>query len=309
LSEASPRAAFELWATGEKLRDEGFYREAADCGRRAVAAIERLLPECGGKAGELILVRALGLLGQSLREQGLYGEAEPPLVRAIEVATALKEPRPEVLAGAWNNLGVLCKFAGWFDRGAEAYAKALALAGEDPMLLATVLHNIGGLNHARGSYESAEEPARRAWEIRRTLRDDDDPMTLADAVAYAAVLDGLRRYKESRPIYERALEVYQRVFGLEHYETAATLHNLALVERAEGNAERAVAYARRCYEIKRKLLGQRHPDTGLSALNLAVMKAGTEESRELLREALEAFEGTLDPKHPHITRCQQLLRS
>jgi tetratricopeptide (TPR) repeat protein len=303
----SPREAFRLWSEGEESIRAGAFEKAADCARRAVTTIEALLPDRGGKAGELILVRSLGLLGQALREQGLYAEAEAPIMRAIETAEGLKEPRQELVAGAWNNLGVLCKFAGWFDRGAEAYARALPLAADHPMTLATVLHNIGGLDHARGRFDSAEEPSRRAWEIRREHLGEEDLATLADAVAYAAVLDGLRRYGESRPIYERALAVYERVFGPEHYETAATLHNLALVERADGHEEKALELARRSYEIKKKLFGTRHPDTGLSAMSVASMLPGKEESRELLSEALAAFEASLDPDHPHLARCRQLL--
>ena len=262
----------------------------------------------------LLRLRGLGLLGTALRQQGKYQPAEAPLVRAIELAEAMPD-RPEELSTAWNSLGVLCKYAGWFERGERAYARALAAAERQIRhregVTATILHNIGGLHHARGRFDLAEEPARRAWEMRRTLLGDEDAATLADAVAYAAVLDGLKRYAESRPIYERALASYERRFGPEHYETAATLHNLALVEQAEGHHERALELARRSFEIKRKLLGAGHPDTALSAMNLGSMLRNKNpgEARALLGDALLAFERALAPDHPHIARCRRLIRA
>jgi len=234
--------------------------------------------------------------------------------RAIELAEAMPGS-PQLAAEAWNNLGVLCKHAGWFDRGAAAYARSVAFAQRMPqtpardMLLATILHNTGGLDHARGRFESAEEPARRAWEMRRQHLGEDHPTTLADAVAYAGVLDGLSRFAESRPIYERALSVYERLFGPEHYEVAATLHNLAFVENAEGNHSRAIDLARRAYSLKATLLGKTHPDTALSGMNLASLLPAQDhaEARDLLNEALVVFERELAPGHPHTARCRMLL--
>jgi tetratricopeptide (TPR) repeat protein len=208
---------------------------------------------------------------------------------------------------AWNDFGVLCKFAGWFDRGERAYARALDIASSQKeggeLLCATILHNIGGLEHARGGFDRAERPARQAWEIRRALLGENHPATLADAVAYAAVLDGLGRTAESRPIYEQALVVYERIYGPGHYEVAATLHNLAAVEDAEGNTDRAAVLLGRALSIKKKLLGADHPDTALTEMNLGAML----EDQGLLSSALAVFERALDAAHPHTERCRELL--
>jgi tetratricopeptide (TPR) repeat protein len=310
----SPRAAYDYYSLGVVFDQSGDYDNAGRCATLALSIVEPLLRQENSSSARLILFRSLGLLGTALQQQGAYAQAEEPLVRAIELAEAMPD-RPDLAAEAWNNLGVLCKYAGWFDRGAAAYARAISVAQSAPetrgrnLLLAAILHNTGGLDHARGRFESAEEPARRAWEIRRELLGEEHPATLADAVAYAGVLDGLSRYAESRPIYERALTVYERVFGPDHYETAATLHNLAFVEYAEGNHGRAIDLARRAYSIKAKLRGKKHPDTALSAMNLASLLPPDEarEARTLLNEALTTFEGALTAGHPHTACCRQLL--
>jgi tetratricopeptide (TPR) repeat protein len=108
------------------------------------------------------------------------------------------------------------------------------------------------------------------------------------------VLDGLARYAESRPIYEKALEVYERVFGPEHFEIAATLHNLAGVESALGEEQLAEAHYRRALAIKGKMLGEDHPEWALTANNLAAMVG----DRELLARAAAVLETRLEEGHP-----------
>jgi len=302
------RTAYSHYALGSLSEQRADYKKAAACARRAIDIVDAFLPGKESLSGRLILFRALSLLGTALRHLGAYSEAEAPLVRAIELSKTMPD-RPELGAEAWNNLGVLCKYAGWFDRGAAAYAGALSFTErmvETPgrtMLFATVLHNMAGLDHARGCFGSAEEPARRAWFLRRELLGEEHPTALADAVAYAGVLDGLGRYAESRPIYERALAIYERVFGPEH------LHNLAFVEYSEGNRLQGVALARRAYSIKTKLSGAQHPDTALSGMALASLLPPEDhaESSGLLGEALRIFESTLAPGHPHTARCRALL--
>jgi tetratricopeptide (TPR) repeat protein len=310
--QCSPRAAFVLYSVGTIFERAGTYREAGECARRALAMIESFPSERDEITLRLLRLRALTLIGTALRQLGEYSQAEPALRSAVEIAEALPD-RPEERANAWNNLGMLCKYAGWFERGEEAYAQAIEAAARMTRhrdgTTANILHNIGGIRHARGQFDIAEEPARRAWEMRRELLGEDHSTTLADATAYAAVLDGLRRYVESRAIYERALDIHERVFGPEHYEMAAALHNLALVEEAEGNHPRAVEFARRSWGIKAKLYGDDHPDTALSAMNLAslVMDENREEAHKVLNGALATFVRTLAPDHPHTSLCRRLI--
>jgi tetratricopeptide (TPR) repeat protein len=309
----SPLTAQVLLTLAGILEREGRFQDAALAADRTVRVLEPLLPRLEGDQGKLVLVHALGLRGTALRQMGEYEAAEKPLTRAVELAEELPA-YPDELMGALNNLGVLCKFAGWFDRGEAAYWRALDLAveafGKRHELVATLLHNIGGLAHGRGEFQKAEEPLRQAWEIRRELLGEDHPNTLADAVAYAAVLDGLDRHGESLPIYQRALQLYEAKFGPEHYEVAATLHNLAVVEQARGNVDQAKQYCERSLSLKEGILGLRHPDTALSAMNLGAMLLASgdqEQARRHLTHALTVFRSALAEDHPHIELCQELL--
>jgi hypothetical protein len=80
----------------------------------------------------------------------------------------------------------------------------IACHGEDSLEATTLYHNIGGILHAKGDFLAAEQAGRKSWEILRRLLGEGDPRTQMDAVAYAAILDGLGRYEESETLYRGA---------------------------------------------------------------------------------------------------------
>jgi tetratricopeptide (TPR) repeat protein len=253
------------------LDAQGRYGEAEECAARAVTIMDEVALLAAAPELDLIQVECLRRWGAALRQLGQYREAEPVLRQALKLAELSRDP--ELVVGALNDLGMWCKYSGNFAEGAIAYQRALAIAlerfGEKHLTVATIYHNIGGLEHARGNFEAGETPARRACEIRRELLGSDHPDTVADECAYAGVLDGLERYTESRPIYERALAIFERCYGPEHFEVAATLHNLSAVDYAEGDVAPAQQRAARALTIKMKLFGNEHPECRLTARHLA----------------------------------------
>jgi tetratricopeptide (TPR) repeat protein len=175
--------------------------------------------------------------------------------------------------------------------------------GENCLASSVIYHNIGGILHAHGDFTLAELPGRRAWEISRHLLGEDDPRTLCDAVAYAAILDGLERHDESEPIYRRALAIFEKAFGPEHYEVASNLHNLAAAVCARGDLDEAEQLYRRALTIKEKILGVKNPGAALTRNNLGAllnMLGRPNEAVPLLKSAVEILQGQLGPDHPHL---------
>ena len=171
-------------------------------------------------------------------------------------------------------------------------------------------HNLGGLFHARGDFAKSEPYARKAWHLNRQLLGEDDPITLADAAAYAGVLDGLERYDESEPIYRHVLERFEIIYGTEHYEIVVNLNNLANVCFARGDYEGSEILFRRALAIKEKILGVDHPDTALTGNNLGVLlrsQGRLEEARSLFTHALIVFESQLGPNHPKTLMARENL--
>jgi tetratricopeptide (TPR) repeat protein len=147
----SPDVARLTHSLGTILEKSGSYEDALAYARRARGIVEPLLPLFKDITFRLIYLDALSLEGTALRQLGLYHEALIPLQRAIEIA----EPNLLDAATAWNDLGLLCKSAGWVERGEKAFLRAMNFAvwaGENGLSLkASILHNIGGTYRAVGT--------------------------------------------------------------------------------------------------------------------------------------------------------------
>lgn len=93
-------------------------------------------------------------------------------------------------------------------------------------------------------------------------------------------------------MYLRALAVFERAYGSDHYEIAVTLNNLAGVRESQGRLEEAETQYRRALAIKQALFGPDHPDVAMTENNLALLLASSDRSVEaepLYARALETF--------------------
>jgi tetratricopeptide (TPR) repeat protein/nucleoside phosphorylase len=108
-------------------------------------------------------------------------------------------------------------------------------------------------------------------------------------------------YATTLPLYERALEIGERVLGKDHPLTATSLNNLADLYRATGQYEQALPLSQRALEIWERVLGTDHPSTATSLNNLAALYDSTgqyEQALPLYERALEITERVLGKDHP-----------
>jgi len=268
--EQSPDLANVLMDYTDSLLALCQYAEAEQTARRAQTIFTAVADQLDPETRAQVLPRANGLLGRSLRELGRYEEASGPL------QTAMREASEKELPTHLNEYGILCKYWGKYEDGERAYLRALHMLevqyGKDSLETATLYHNLGGLEHQRGNFVKGEPLARKAYEISRKALGEDHEKTLADAVAWGGLLDGLNREAESLPIYRRALAYYEARYGAIHFEVAATLNNLGMAEAARGNFEEAERTLQRCLDIKRKLFGEQHPEVLLTQQNLSTLQ-------------------------------------
>jgi tetratricopeptide (TPR) repeat protein len=313
---SSPDAANLLNDLAEIESERQNFHDALALAERAQLVEDKLGDSFAGEGAAQIRARTMGLIGEICRTRGDYVRAEASLKEALRIVATEFGEASEPVADARNNLAVLYKACGRFDEGLGLYQQALnsivKLHGEDCLSGTVIYHNIGGILHSKGDFASAEQPGRRAWEISRRLLGEDDPRTLFDAVAYAAILDGLQRYDESEAIYRRALAVFGKTFGPEHYEVASNLHNLAAVLCARGDLDEAEKLYRRALAIKEKLLGAESPDAALTRNNLGALlnlKGRPREAAAMLQSAVETLQSRLAPDHPHLAFARANLES
>jgi tetratricopeptide (TPR) repeat protein len=287
----------------------------------ALAAAERALSiekEHGHGGGDenvqRIFCKTLTLLGEIQRALGKYAHAEENLRNAVALAKCEFGAHSEEYAHALNHLAVLCKHCGRFDEGLGLYREALRLVADihgDRSLEASVIyHNIGGILFSRGDFASAEAPGRKAWEISRAFLGENAVRAVADAVAYAAILDVLGRQAESEAIYRHALAVYESELGADHYEVAATLHNLGALLFSRGQFSESERCYRRALAVKEKLLGSDNPDVALTLTNLGSVLISTSRASQavpLLTHAWDILRRELLPGHPQLAVAEETL--
>jgi tetratricopeptide (TPR) repeat protein len=239
-----------------------------------------------------------------VRATGRLAEAEAVARRALADAESAFSEGDHLVAEALNTLGMIHKFQGRYGEAEPLYQRALAVAEAlgDVEAQATLLHNVGGLCHARGDFAGGEPPARRAVELREAHLGPDHPATAADREAWGALLEGLGRLPEAEQAYTSSLATFEAHQGPQSLEAASSLAALGSVQHAQGRLDEALASYRRALAIRQARLPPQHFDLALTMNNLAMLledRGARSEARQLLERALGIFTTALGADHPH----------
>ncbi len=123
------------------------------------------------------------------------------------------------------------------------------------------------------------------------------------ANSIALWLDGLARYAEAEPLYQRALAIAEKSYGPDHPSVARDLNNLAELLRATNRPEDAEPLVHRALAIDEKSYGPDHPSVATDLNNLALLLSDTNrlaEAERLYRRVLAIFERSLGADHPNV---------
>ncbi|KAI5788600.1 hypothetical protein FPQ18DRAFT_262130 [Pyronema domesticum] len=121
----------------------------------------------------------------------------------------------------------------------------------------------------------------------------------------------LGRYSESLKLYERARKLYAVLFGEENTKTLAAMYLMGYTFRFRGLLKEAQELEEKVLEVRRRTLGEEHPDTLCSMQNLAntygELGGRLKEVQELEEKVLEVRRRTLGEEHPHTLSSMQNL--
>ncbi|WP_261575499.1 CHAT domain-containing tetratricopeptide repeat protein [Frankia gtarii] len=201
-----------------------------------------------------------------------FDEAEDAYRALISAAPASIEVT-DPAATAVNNLGLLLSKLGRHEEAADrigTFLQAVSAVAEDALVqLATGLHNLAVVGHARGADREAEVACRRArvlWE----LAPGDHRVSMAAADDLLAVtLQAQGDLAAARPMFEAGLRTRAELLGEVHPGYAATLNNLGALDLELGHIDAAAAALGRAAEILRDALGENHPDYARTLVNLS----------------------------------------
>jgi CHAT domain-containing protein/tetratricopeptide (TPR) repeat protein len=134
---------------------------------------------------------------------------------------------------------------------------------------------------------------------------DNDPALHEARKLYqgALKLRDAGKYDEAIPLFERALEIRERIFGPDHRDVADVLNSMAILYYYKGDYVRAEPLCQRALIIREKALGPWHPNVADSLRDLAFIcvDKGDYAGAELLcQRALTIKERELGPEHPGL---------
>lgn len=178
-----------------------------------------------------------------------------------------------------------------YDLALEYYHKGLKQAhsqfGEDSEVVASSYDNIGYIYLEKAKYE-------RDYKDRK--------VSFIDWVVNYQEL-----YKRALEYYQKAQDILERIFGMEHPDVATSYDNIGTVYQSKGDYDKALEYYVKALDIRERVLGSDHTDVANSYDNLGGVYDNTDYSKRDYDKALEYYQKALDinervlgPEHPNV---------
>jgi tetratricopeptide (TPR) repeat protein len=309
-----PDAAAVLVARAEIEESLDRFGDAAASTTAAIALLGNVAAADDDGDCLLLWCQAQERLAGLERLAGDFGAATARLEAVLDRASAtLGEASPPVVSAA-NALGVVYKYAADFDAAEAAYRRAMAAADAqadpDPLTLAVLLHNLGGLAHGRGDAATGIPLAERGAALRAEAMGAVHPDVARDWNALGALYHLAGRFTDAGQACRRALAVFEDHYGPDHLEVAMTCANLAVLHSDQGHCAEAEAAGRRSLRIFEATLGPDDAEVGLTLLNLAAAVDGQgrrAEAADLAARAAAILTARLPHDHPHVVAAGQAL--
>ena len=291
-----------LGTIGRVYGSLGLYSDAIALQREALESRRKLF---GDRHPEVAL--ALAGLGDALREQGQFAEAEKNLTAALDMQRSVLGERAVENAPTLMSLGHLAEQRGALDSAERSYEQALDIYRQHRMLqrseAASVFNDLAGLALQRGQYERAAQLYKTALDIDRTALGQDHPQVAMHIQNLALTLHRQGKLAEAGPLYAESLELLQRVLGDRHPHTLDSLANYGNFLRRSGDLPRAEAVLRDVLARNRLARGPRHVYVGHDHVNLGhvLLDANQAAAAETeYRAALDIYRESLPEQHSFV---------
>ncbi|GHU24550.1 hypothetical protein FACS1894164_11450 [Spirochaetia bacterium] len=208
-------------------------------------------------------------------------------------------------AGSYNNIGVVYRDMGNYEKALEFYQKACAILekvlGSEHPDTAGSYNNIGVVYRDMGNYEKALEFHQKARAIREKVLGLEHPDTAASYNNIGVVYDSMGDYEKALEFHQEARAIKEKVRGSEHPDTATSYNNIGAVYHGMGDYEKALEFHQEARAIREKVLGSEHPDTVASYNNIGAVydsMGDYEKALEFHQKARAIREKVLGSEHP-----------
>lgn len=209
----------------------------------------------------------------ALRHKRLIGERDAELATILNTRAAILLERGATTTARENATEAV-------------YALAGVVGNDRQRVRALIL--IGRSHVAEERYTEARPLFDRALAICQRTCSEEECRVL---VELAGLCRQAGNMYEAEDNYRQALDIAEKLFGVNHPEVATICHRLALLSEAVHDPGSLERYARRAHEIRSSALGSTHPLTAAAQAGLAsVLESCGEDAGERYLHALAIFD-------------------
>ena len=262
-----------------------------------------------------IQARLMVTMGTVYTNLGLYGLAEPLLLRAVATdRRILGDGAPQTIA-AVSQLANVYWYQGRLRDAEPLYLEVVdtqrKLRGRDHVETLRAQYELAALYIEQKRLGEAEALQRRVLADQQRVLGAEHPHVLESMNNLASILYAQHNYPEAESLYVMALAGGRRVLGDDHPETLNRLHNLATTYEAMGRYAEAESNYLSAIDRRRRVLGETHPDTARSETRLGRLYQTLRrysEAESLVLAAWRTDLKTFGPQHPRTSSdIQQLV--
>jgi len=272
---------------------ERLFAEAEEYCRQGLAIREVELPP-----DHFDLALSLNDLGLVLIYPGRHDEAEEYLARALSIFEQTYSEGPHHAGTPRHNLGLLRDAQGRFEEARELLEQAAeafeAGMGEGPDLSRTLsILSSAYIGLGTDHYAAAVTSLVRAYDICERVLGIEHRESATRAQTLLSYADGFARKgwtDHAKTLYDRAEQVGDRLMGLGHADTAASLAVLGNTHQKLGRYAEAEPLFLRALAINRKVLAPDDPRIATSLNNLGVLYYYMGRYEEAERHQIDALE-------------------
>ena len=203
-----------------------------------------------------------------------------------------------------NNLAVVYTVLGRFEEALKLHEETLQIrrrlfGPEHPSTLGS-MNNLAELLVRQNRLEEAYRLHEETLQMRRRVMGPESPETLQSMMDLANVLRAQERWQEARKLLEQTLELNRRIRPPDYLVRASVFGDLARVLQRLGREEEARKFFEEALQLSRRVNGPNHPDTLLTASNLAWMLATTANRNCAIRPELSLWRNKRFSTYPRM---------
>jgi len=239
-----------------------------------------------------------GTIAKTYMLLGRHDEAEPHLLRAVELFDRHRGPTHEHTLEARRNLASLYRRQDRLTEaesvGREVVDVLVASRGREDQATLIARNNLGLTLIGLGRYDEAEALLTDVVETRLRLLGEEHRHTLASMANLGLMYYKSRRFELAEPWWRRELAGSRKTMDPDHPDLLISLNNWANVQDALGHHAEALAAQEELVARNEAINGPRHPATIRQVINVGTI---------LMKQRDADAEGWFDDA---LARCRNL---